>query len=85
MSAPYLRRARRHTILGIVAALLAILFSAWSFTAALSEAPACSIGVGCAAVLCIFVATLETKEAIRCLQIAARWVRWDREAQESEL
>lgn len=85
MSARYLQRARRHTVLGTIAALLAVLFAAWSFIAALSEEPGPSIAAACVCVFWIFIATIETKEALRCLSIAARWVRWDREAQKQKL
>lgn len=75
----YLRLARRHAAHGVVAGMLAVLLAAWSFTAALSEAPGWSITAACGCVLAVFISTLESTESMRCLRIAARWVRWDRE------
>ena len=80
----YLRRARRHAAHGMVAGVLAVLFAVWSFLAALSEAPGWSITAACTCALAVFIATLETKESLRCLQIAARWIRWDRETGRTE-
>jgi hypothetical protein len=80
----YLRRARRHAAHGMTAGVLAVLFAAWSFLAALSEAPGWSIAAGCTCALAVFIATLETKESLRCLRIAARWIRWDRETGDTE-
>jgi len=75
----YLRLARRHAAQGVISGIMAVLLAAWSFTAALSESPGWSITAACACVLAVFIATLETNESLRCLRIAARWIRWDRE------
>ena len=75
----YLRMARRHAAQAVIAAMLALLLAAWSFTAALSEQPGWSIAAACTCVLAVFITTLETSESLRCLRIAARWIRWDRE------
>ncbi len=75
----YLRLARRHALYGFTAGLLAVLMGAWSFTAALSDEPGWSIAAACACVLAVFITTLETMESLRCMRIAARWFRWDRE------
>lgn len=75
----YLKLARRHAVYGVIAGILAVLLAAWSFVAALSEAPGWSIAAACGSVLAVFITTLETSESLRCLRIAARWIRWDRE------
>lgn len=75
----YFRLARRHAAQGVIAGIMAILLAAWSFTAALSEEPGWSIAAACACVLAVFISTLETSESLRCMRIAARWERWDRD------
>lgn len=78
MSSRYLKRSRHHACIAAATGLLVVLFTAAGVVNALAERPAWAIAASCATALCAFIATLEARESLRCLQIAARWDGWDR-------
>jgi len=78
----YRRQSKRQCWSGCIAVNAAILCGAYSFIAAMSDNPGGAIAAAFCGIFAVFIAVIEFKESIRCLQISRRWVRWDREAEQ---
>lgn len=80
----YSRQSKRQCWSGCIAVNAAILCAVYSFIAAMSDNPGGAIATAGCGIFASFIAVIEFKESIRCLQIARRWIRWDREAEQRE-